>query len=90
MSNSMKLSHALWGHPRWAGMVERSDTMWTTGEGIIVIVYIIVPNWKKEKKKKHAFCNRKAKTYSGMSITWKTTQKQKGVKWGLKVLCFVT
>ena len=29
----MKLSHALWGHPRWAGMVERSDTMWSTGEG---------------------------------------------------------
>ena len=33
MSNSMKLSHALWGHPRWAGMVERSDTVWSTGEG---------------------------------------------------------
>ena len=29
----MKLSHALWGHPRWGGMVERSDTMWSTGEG---------------------------------------------------------
>ena len=29
----MKLSHALWGHPRWAGMVERSDTMWSTGKG---------------------------------------------------------
>ena len=29
----MKLSHAMWGHPRWAGMVERSDTMWSTGEG---------------------------------------------------------
>ena len=29
----MKLSHALWGHPRWAGMVERSDTVWSTGEG---------------------------------------------------------
>ena len=29
----MKLNHALWGHPRWAGMVERSDTMWSTGEG---------------------------------------------------------
>ena len=29
----MKLSHALWGHPRRAGMVERSDTMWSTGEG---------------------------------------------------------
>ena len=33
LSNSMKLSHAVWGHPRWAGMVERSDTMWSTGEG---------------------------------------------------------
>ena len=29
----MKLSHALWGHPRRAGMVERSDRMWSTGEG---------------------------------------------------------
>ena len=29
----MKLSHPLWGHPRRAGMVERSDTMWSTGEG---------------------------------------------------------
>ena len=29
----MKLSHALWGHPRWAGMVERSDRIWPTGEG---------------------------------------------------------
>ena len=34
MSNSMKLSHALWGHPRRAGMVKRSDTMWFIGEGI--------------------------------------------------------
>ena len=33
LSSSMKLSHALWGHPRWAGMVERSDTVWSTGEG---------------------------------------------------------
>ena len=33
LSNSMKLSHAVWGHPRWAGMVERSDRMWSTGEG---------------------------------------------------------
>ena len=33
LSNSMKLSHALWGHPRREGMVERSDTMWSTGEG---------------------------------------------------------
>ena len=32
-SNSMKLSHALWGHPRWVGIVERSDRMWSTGEG---------------------------------------------------------
>ena len=29
----MTLSHALWGHPRRAGMVERSDTMWSTREG---------------------------------------------------------
>ena len=29
----MKLNHVLWGHPRWAGMVERSDRMWSTGEG---------------------------------------------------------
>ena len=29
----MKLSHALWGHPKWVGMVEKSDTMWSTGEG---------------------------------------------------------
>src|SRR5574342_117914 len=29
----MKLSHALWDHTRWVGMVERSDTMWSTGEG---------------------------------------------------------
>ena len=29
----MKLSHAVWGHPRWMGMVERSDRMWSTGEG---------------------------------------------------------
>ena len=29
----MKLSHALWGHPRWVSMVEKSDTMWSTGEG---------------------------------------------------------
>ena len=33
LSNSMKLSHALWGHPRWVGIVERSDRMWSTGEG---------------------------------------------------------
>ena len=29
----MKVNHALWGHPRWAGMVERSDTLCFTGEG---------------------------------------------------------
>ena len=29
----MKLSHALWGHPRQVGTVERSDRMWSTGEG---------------------------------------------------------
>ena len=33
MSNSMKLSHAVWGHPRRTVMVERSDRMWSTGEG---------------------------------------------------------
>ena len=34
LSNSMKLSHAMWGHPRQVGvMVERSDRMWFTGEG---------------------------------------------------------
>ena len=33
LSNSMKLSHALWGHPRQAGMVEKSDRMWSTEEG---------------------------------------------------------
>ena len=29
----MNLSHALWGHPRWVGMVERSDRMRPNGEG---------------------------------------------------------
>ena len=29
----MKLSHAPWGHPRQAGMMERSDRMWSAGEG---------------------------------------------------------
>ena len=33
LSNSVKLSHALWGHPRWMVKVERSDRMWSTGEG---------------------------------------------------------
>ena len=33
-SNSMKLSHALWGHPRRTGHGgERSDRMWSTREG---------------------------------------------------------
>ena len=32
-ANSMKLSHALWGHPRQSGHVERSEGMWFTGEG---------------------------------------------------------
>ena len=29
----MKLSHALWGHPRRAGHGGRSDRMWSTGKG---------------------------------------------------------
>ena len=29
----MKQSHALWGQPRWVVMEERSDRMWSTGEG---------------------------------------------------------
>ena len=30
----MKLSHAMWGHPRWMGHGgERSDRTWSTGEG---------------------------------------------------------
>ena len=29
----MKLSHALWGHKVGRVMVERSDRMWSTGEG---------------------------------------------------------
>ena len=33
LSNSMKLSHAMEGHPRWTGMGESSDKMWSTGEG---------------------------------------------------------
>ena len=33
MSNSVKQIHALWGHPRWVGVVETSDRMWSTGEG---------------------------------------------------------
>ena len=34
LSNSMKLSQAVWGHPRREQvMVERSDKTWSTGEG---------------------------------------------------------
>ena len=33
LSNSVKLSHAMWGHPRGRVMVERSDRKWSTGEG---------------------------------------------------------
>ena len=36
LSNSVKLSHAMWGHPRRMGhgvMVERCDRMCSTGEG---------------------------------------------------------
>ena len=29
----MKLSHAVWGHQNGQVMVERSDRMWSTGEG---------------------------------------------------------
>ena len=29
----MKLSHAMWGHPGRPGHSERSDRMWSTGEG---------------------------------------------------------
>ena len=29
----MKLSYAMWGHPDRQVMVERSDRMWSTGEG---------------------------------------------------------
>ena len=27
------IAQAVWGHPRQAGMLERSDRMWSTGEG---------------------------------------------------------
>ena len=33
LSNSMKLSHALHSNPNGRVMVERSDRMWSTGEG---------------------------------------------------------
>ena len=29
----MKLSHVVWGHPRWSGHGGGSDRMWSTGEG---------------------------------------------------------
>ena len=29
----MKLSHALWGHPRWVGHGGEDDRMWSIGEG---------------------------------------------------------
>ena len=29
----MKLSHAMWGHPNRRVMEERSERMWSTGEG---------------------------------------------------------
>ena len=33
LSNSMKLSHAMWATQDGRVMVERSDSMWSTGEG---------------------------------------------------------
>ena len=33
LSNSMTLSHVMRGHPRQMVMVERSDRMWSAGEG---------------------------------------------------------
>ena len=33
ITDSMKLSHAVWGHPRRTVVMERSDRMWSTGEG---------------------------------------------------------
>ena len=32
-TNSVKLSHALWGHPRREGHGGRSDRMWSAGKG---------------------------------------------------------
>ena len=29
----MKLSHAVWGHPKWTGHCGEVDRMWSTGEG---------------------------------------------------------
>ena len=33
LSNSVQLSHALWGHPRQMSHVERYNRIWSTGEG---------------------------------------------------------
>ena len=33
LSNSMKLSHAMWGHPRWTGHGGEVWRMWCNGEG---------------------------------------------------------
>ena len=33
LPNSVKLSHAVWAHPDGQVIVERSDRMWSTGEG---------------------------------------------------------
>ena len=33
LSNTMKLIHAFWATQDWRVMVERSDRMWSTGEG---------------------------------------------------------
>ena len=41
LSNSMKLSHFMWGHPRWMVMVERSNRMWSTGERNMPRLYIV-------------------------------------------------
>ena len=47
--NPSKMVGVARGHQR-ADTLERSDTMWSTGEGIIVIVYIIVPKNKTNKQ----------------------------------------
>ena len=33
LSNSKKLSHAIWGHPRWTGHGGAVYRIWSTGEG---------------------------------------------------------
>ena len=33
LSNSVKLSHTIWGHLRQLGCGGKSDRMWSTGEG---------------------------------------------------------